>query len=82
MNINRLRFCTRLASACVPIFCFAGTPPKVDVDFGKVPLSFEANRGQSDARVDYLSRGRGYTLLLTRDQAVLRLQTAARRRCV
>lgn len=77
MNINRFRFCTRLTAACVPIFCFAGTPAKVDVNFGKVPLSFEANRGQSDARVDYLSRGKGYTLLLTGDQAVLRLETAA-----
>jgi len=77
MNTNRFRFCMRLTAACVPIFCFAGTPPKVDVDFGKVPLSFEANRGQTDARVDYLSRGKGYTLFLTRGQAVLRLQTAA-----
>jgi uncharacterized repeat protein (TIGR01451 family) len=77
MNTNRFRFCMRLTTACVPIFCFAGTQPKVAVDFGKVPLSFEANRGQSDARVDYLSRGKGYTLLLTRDQAVLRLQKGA-----
>jgi uncharacterized repeat protein (TIGR01451 family) len=77
MNTNRYRFCIRLTAACVPIFCFAGTQPKVAVDFGKVPLSFEANRGQSEARVDYLSRGKGYTLLLTRGQAVLKLQTKA-----
>jgi uncharacterized repeat protein (TIGR01451 family) len=77
MNTNRTRFCMRLTAACVPIFCFAGTPTKVNVDFGKVPLSFEANRGQTDARVDYLSRGKGYTLLLTRDQAVLRLKEGA-----
>ncbi len=67
----------QLAAACVPMFCFAGTNAKVNVDFGKVPLSFEANRGQTDARVDYLSRGKGYTLLLTRDQAVLRLKQGA-----
>jgi hypothetical protein len=77
MNTNRYRFCVRLTAACVPIFCFAGTQAKVNVDFGKVPLSFEANRGQTDARVDYLSRGKGYTLLLTRDQAVLRLKDGA-----
>jgi uncharacterized repeat protein (TIGR01451 family) len=74
MNINRFRFSLRLAAACAPILCFAGINAKVNVDFGKVPLSFEANRGQTDARVDYLSRGKGYTLLLTRDQAVLRLE--------
>jgi uncharacterized repeat protein (TIGR01451 family) len=69
----------QFAAASVPIICFAGTQAKVNVDFGKVPLSFEANRGQSDARVDYLSRGKGYTLLLTRDQAVLRLKEGALR---
>jgi uncharacterized repeat protein (TIGR01451 family) len=74
MNINRFRFGMQLVAACAPVLCFAGTNAKVNVDFGKVPLSFEANRGQTDARVDYLSRGKGYTLLLTRDQAVLRLE--------
>jgi uncharacterized repeat protein (TIGR01451 family) len=74
MNINRFRFCARLTAACVPILCFGGTHAKVNIDFGKVPLSFEANRGQTDARVDYLSRGKGYTLFLTRGQAVLRLE--------
>ncbi len=77
MNMNHFHSCMRLAAACVPILCFAGTPAKVSVDFGKVPLSFEANRGQTDARVDYLSRGKGYALLLTKDQAVLRLKNGA-----
>src|SRR5262249_37377985 len=29
---------------------------------GSVPLAFEANQGQTDARVKYLARGNGYTL--------------------
>jgi hypothetical protein len=41
---------------------------------GKLPLRFEANIGQSDDRVRFLSRGTGYTLFLTRDEAVLSLQ--------
>ena len=41
--------------------------------FGSLPLSFEANRGQTDDRVDFLARGRGYTLFLTRNEAVLAL---------
>ncbi len=41
--------------------------------FGKLPLRFEANRGQTDSRVKFLSRGSGYTLFLTGDEAVLRL---------
>ena len=43
-------------------------------DFGKVPLSFEQNHGQTDARVQFLSRGQGYTLYLTPGEAVLQLQ--------
>src|SRR5438309_2391929 len=44
-------------------------------NYGKVPLSFEANQGQTDPRVKFLSRGSGYTLFLTRDEAVLALRS-------
>ena len=39
--------------------------------YGKLPLSFEANKGQTDPRVMFLSRTSGYTLFLTGDEAVL-----------
>jgi uncharacterized repeat protein (TIGR01451 family) len=39
----------------------------------KIPMSFEINRGQTDKQVQFLSRGSGYTLFLTRDAAVLAL---------
>jgi beta-propeller repeat-containing protein len=39
----------------------------------RLPLSFEANKGQTDSRVKFLSRGPGYTLFLTPDEAVLAL---------
>jgi uncharacterized repeat protein (TIGR01451 family) len=42
--------------------------------YGKMPLSFEENIGQTDARVKYLSRGDGYTLFITkRGEAVMTL---------
>ena len=41
--------------------------------YGKLPLSFEVNRGQTDAEVKFLSRGSGYTLFLTGDAAVFSL---------
>jgi Bacterial Ig-like domain (group 3)/Beta-propeller repeat len=41
--------------------------------YGKLPLSFEANHGQADARVKFLSRIGGYSLFLTGDEAVLTL---------
>ena len=50
----------------------SATPPKLQ-NFGRIPLSFEANRGQTDAQVQYLARGPGYTLFLTATEAVLAL---------
>jgi len=41
--------------------------------YGRLPLSFEANRGQTDGRVRYLARGAGYGLYLTGTDAVLAL---------
>ena len=51
-------------------------PPHVRVSeaYGKLPLHFEANQGQTDPGVKFLSRGRGYTLFLTgRGEAVMLL---------
>jgi beta-propeller repeat-containing protein/HYDIN/CFA65/VesB family protein len=71
-------------TATLPSQILAGTfppsqvPPEVRAQvaetYGKLPLSFEANRGQSDKEVKFLSRGHGYTLFLTRDEAVLSLR--------
>ena len=43
--------------------------------YGKLPLGFEANQGQADSRVHFLSRGSGYLLFLTPDEAVLALES-------
>jgi hypothetical protein len=43
--------------------------------FDHLPLIFEANQGQADSRVKFLSRGAGYGLFLTPDEAVLVLPT-------
>jgi uncharacterized protein (TIGR03437 family) len=50
--------------------------PQLVAAYGKLPLSFEANQGQSDGQVKFLSRGRGYTLFLTSTEAVLQLRTS------
>jgi len=42
--------------------------------YRKLPLSFEANHGQADPKVKFLSRGHGYSVLLTSSEAVLTLQ--------
>jgi Beta-propeller repeat len=47
---------------------------EVEAAYGKLPLSFEANRGQTDGQVKFLSRGHGYGLYLTATETVLKLR--------
>jgi hypothetical protein len=44
--------------------------------YGKLPISFEANRGQASGRVKLLARGRRYGLYLTGQEAVLALHSS------
>jgi hypothetical protein len=44
--------------------------------YGKLPLSFEANQGQTNLGVKFLSRGSGYSLFLTPTEAVLTLRSS------
>jgi len=53
--------------------------PHLAVNYGKLPLSFEVNQGQTDESVKFLSRGRGYGLFLTGDEAVLTLGKASQK---
>src|SRR5687768_1035667 len=46
---------------------------RISTAYGKLPMSFEANRGQTDAQVKFLTRGDGYSLFLTSSEAVLSL---------
>jgi hypothetical protein len=42
--------------------------------YGKLPMRFEANEGQSGGQVKFVSRGREYTLFLTSSDAVFALK--------
>src|ERR1035437_5704740 len=50
------------------------------VNYGKLPLSFEENRGQTDARAKFLSHGRDYSILLAPSEVLLTLQSAGKAR--
>ena len=54
--------------------------PRIVENYGKLPLSFEANQGQTDSRVKFISRGSGYNLFLTSTEAVLSLQEPTARK--
>jgi Beta-propeller repeat len=49
------------------------TRDRINANYGKLPLSFEVNLGQTDKQVKFLSRGNGYSLFLTPTQVVLAL---------
>ena len=55
----------------------AATKARLNEMYGQLPLSFEANVGQTDPQVDFISRGSGYTLFLTPHEAVLALRASS-----
>src|ERR1051325_2316989 len=55
---------------------------KVLEDYGKLPLSFEPNQGQTAGEVKFLARGKGYQLFLTATEPALRLRKGERHRTV
>jgi len=60
---------TFLAGLTLP--AAAATDARVSESYGKLPLHFESNRGQTHKDVRFLSRGPGYSLYLTASEAVL-----------
>src|SRR5882672_6736380 len=52
----------------------AKADPKWIEAYGKLPLSFEENQGQTAREVRYVSHGNGYELFLTPQEAVLALR--------
>jgi hypothetical protein len=70
--MKRERFVTLSAGLWLSLIC-AGSAIANAPDYGKLPLGFEANAGQTDGRVKFLARGRGYTIFLTGNAAVLTL---------
>jgi hypothetical protein len=76
---------TALSASELPLSRFAplkpdrGTKALVSKAYGNLPLSFEANRGQTESEVKFISRGRGHSLFLTSTEAVLRLSNRGAR---
>jgi hypothetical protein len=52
----------------------AATQAHLTATYGQLPLSFEANKGQTDPRVNFLARGADYSAFLTPTSAVMELQ--------
>jgi hypothetical protein len=81
---RRILLVSALVAASAPLAVAVGPasqPPDnaaaakalVAQNYGRIPLSFEANQGQADKTVKFVSRGSGYSLFLTDSSAVLAL---------
>src|SRR5438874_8529719 len=63
--------CGRVPVSITPTMSDAASRVQVSETYGKLPLHFEANQGQADPQVKFLSRGAGGTVFLTSTEAVL-----------
>jgi len=54
------------------------TQAKIMESYTRSPLAFEANHGQTADQVKFVSRGAGYTVFLTNDEAVLALKNRSK----
>ncbi|MBK1702788.1 SBBP repeat-containing protein [Thiococcus pfennigii] len=52
----------------------AGDKPQIVADYGRLPMHFEPNMGQTAEEVRFLARGPGYTLFLTDTEVVMVLR--------
>src|SRR5436190_7559219 len=55
------------------------TKTRVAEAYGKLPMMFQANAGQTDARVKFTAHGPGYSLFLTPTEAVFVLSQKSER---
>jgi uncharacterized repeat protein (TIGR01451 family) len=76
---RRITTAALLGAVLFGAWMMSADPPTVDrpglerAKWGQLPLRFEANLGQADPRVRFLSRGPGYTLFVTQEETVLSL---------
>lgn len=50
---------------------------RIQESYGRLPMHFEPNRGQTAKEVKFLARGPGYALFLTEDELVMSLRRGA-----
>ena len=60
---------------------FSGAHETIRQTYAKLPLAFEPNRGQADARTAFLARGAGYRIALRPTEAMLALGVATGYAC-
>ena len=67
---------TLLAAKDTAKLASAKADPKWTEAYGKLPMGFEENLGQTNSEVRFLSHGQGYQLFLTAQEAVLQVRSS------
>src|SRR5467141_3815831 len=70
-SLRILMLAAFLAGSASTIKPVTAAPIAASEAYGRLPLHFEANRGQTHEDVRFLARGPGYSLYLTAGEAVL-----------
>jgi Beta-propeller repeat len=73
------KFAARQTGAARTLLAAKGTAkadPKWTEAYGKLPMGFEENLGQTNSEVRFLSHGQGYQLFLTAQEAVLQVRSS------
>ena len=70
-----LELTTDTAPGNQPAQVSEATKQSIIENYGKLPIHFEANQGQFDERVKFVTRGHGYTMFLTDNEVVLLLRS-------
>jgi len=68
---------SKTSNPAAPVKADQATEARLVESYGKLPLSFEANQGQTDPQVRFLTCGLGYSLFLTPTEAVLALRKSS-----
>ncbi len=74
LSLAALFLSSQPSSSIQPTQAGSGMKRHSNESYGQLPLSFEANAGQFDARVKFASRGNGYNLMLAHTEAAFALR--------
>src|SRR5215831_3968322 len=74
VSVSAAPFFSRLRVEKETANTFSAAQANAKASLGKLPLMFEPNRGQADPQVRFVGRAQGYTVMLTADDAVLRIK--------
>ena len=73
---------TTAVAANVPSKVSPEEARKIAENYGRLPMSFEPNQGQTAPEVKFISRGPGYELFLTGQEAVIALRHVSAKRAL